>query len=588
MLRYCLTFATVALSLVTTSLAQTLPLPWRTTNSISASEFVRQIKFLPAQEREDLIASEILKGNIPSTLREFYPLTITNISGEKTDVATIFVARDYLSVGTDEEHFYSPLTPATAQRIADALDCSLPTRKMVNTIYATAEIKLAPQPIPPSRAMTTVPVFAAHNEIIRTQLVALGKFPSSNALLAGHKKDVVISAKLGLLTNKVAIYGWHRTNGTPIQPLYTGHSADWADYSHGIRLVAQHMILNGQHTTVASVLANAQHAELLSDEGAFTQSRYPTNIIATTNKPSRASTNSFGERISTLTLAPKVKVEINSPSATEFASDKPVLLVLFALPNGNSIAQTVGKKLSPGDDWHYNIQHIGAQTRFLRAVLTNRTVVIAYLEAEMKSWPEWRKKFGDAVIPDIVAAVKQQFPISRLELVLTGHSGGGSFTFGYLNALDTIPADVKRIAFLDSNYAYETTNHFDKFNSWLKSSDENALCVLAYHDSIALLNGKTFVSERGGTWGRSHSMLEDFEKQFALASRTNTAGLETHIALNGRVQFLLKQNPEKKILHTIQVERNGFIHAMLTSTHLENIGYEYLGDRAYSQWIQAE
>ena len=112
--------------------------------------------------------------------------------------------------------------------------------------------------------------------------------------------------------------------------------------------------------------------------------------------------------------------------------------------------------------------------------------------------------------------------------------------------------------------------------------------MLAYHDSIALLNGKTFVSERGGTWGRSHSMLEDFEKQFALASRTNTAGLETHIALNGRVQFLLKQNPEKKILHTIQVERNGFIHAMLTSTHLENIGYEYLGDRAYSQWIQAE
>jgi len=57
-------------------------------------------------------------------------------------------------------------------------------------------------------------------------------------------------------------------------------------------------------------------------------------------------------------------------------------------------------------------------------------------------------------------------------------------------------------------------------------------------------------------------------------------------ALNGRVQFFLKENPDHKVLHTAQVELNGFIHAMLTGTPRENHGYDYLGPRAYGQWIQ--
>jgi hypothetical protein len=112
--------------------------------------------------------------------------------------------------------------------------------------------------------------------------------------------------------------------------------------------------------------------------------------------------------------------------------------------------------------------------------------------------------------------------------------------------------------------------------------------VLAYHDSIALLNGKTFVSERGGTWGRSHAMLADLRREFSFHSRTNNAGLQRHVAADGRIQFLLKENPERKILHTVQVDRNGFILAMLTGTPGENHGYEYFGERAYSQWIQED
>jgi hypothetical protein len=77
-------------------------------------------------------------------------------------------------------------------------------------------------------------------------------------------------------------------------------------------------------------------------------------------------------------------------------------------------------------------------------------------------------------------------------------------------------------------------------------------------------------------------------RRFEFSSRTNSAGLETYSALRGRVQFLLKENPGHEVLHTVQVERNGFIHAMVAGTEAEGEGYEYFGPRAYTRWIVDE
>jgi hypothetical protein len=170
-------------------------------------------------------------------------------------------------------------------------------------------------------------------------------------------------------------------------------------------------------------------------------------------------------------------------------------------------------------------------------------------------------------------------------VVLTSHSGGGSLIFGWLNASKQIPDDVERIAFLDSDYAYNPTNHADKIRNWLAASPEHRLCVLAYQDYLALLNGKTFVSENGGTWGRSRAMLADLKTQFDFTSVTN-GGLERYASTNGQIEFLLMENPEKKIFHTVQVERNGFIEAMLSCTPDAGQGYIYFGERAYTNWIQ--
>jgi hypothetical protein len=579
--------------------AQTLPFPSRPANAPAGSEFARQINSLDLNGREREIFSQVMAGNVPNFLRKLCPVEVSNVADGRTNRATFYAAPDYLAIGSDEDYFLMPISPNTAQRIADAWGCSLPTRKMVNDIYRAAEVKLTPVPMTPGPAMTTMPVFSNHNAIVRAQRAAQSPAHPLGALVAGHQKDVVISAGLATAPGKVAIYGWHQTNGAPIQPLYLKHAAFWVDYSQCTRLVQQKMSVDGVTKTVAEVLADASLADLLSDEGTVVVSRYSTNALppipskaALTNAAHPTFPGGFaesgylGERTASFTLEPEVKVHINVPAQAAFAAGKKVLLVFYTLPNGNTTEQTIGKTLKPGDDWHYDIQHIGAQTRFLRELLPDRTIVVVYLEAGLKSWPAWRQQHGDKLIPGIVASVRKIFAGSDIETVIAGHSGGGSFIFGYLNAVEEIPDDVVRIAFLDSNYAYDKAlGHEEKLAQWLRAANPHFLCVLAYNDAIALLNGKSFVSAAGGTWGKSHTMLKDMAEDFSITCQTD-AEFERASALSGRLQFILKENPEKKIFHTVQVERNGFIHCLLSGTDKEGKGYEYFGERAYTKWIQ--
>jgi len=580
-------------------------------------------------EREVEIYKEISAGNVPSFLRRLCPVTVTNVFEDNTNRATYFVTPDYLAIGSDDDYFLTAMSPNTAQRIADLTGCTLPTRKIVNDIYRAADLKLEPTPIPPGPAMTTVAVFSNHNAIVWTQRMTRVKEQSLGALTAGHQKDVVLSGALPTARGKVAIYGWHKTNGAPIQPLYLGHTASWVDYSQCIRLVQQKFIVNGETKQMSEVLADPVLSVLLSDEGTLSDVRYATDLPA--ELPAKGTpvargaedvstnaigvrgfsgfkeTGAFGERAASFRFEPEVAIEINAPSSAAGQGRSP-LLVFYALPNGNTIEQTIGRALQAGDDWRFDIQHIGAQTRYLRELLPQRMIFVAYLQANQKSWPAWRKKHEDSLLPKVLGAVSNivatellarstdtnvpgssdiaRDVLAPMEIVLTGHSGGGSLMFGYINAVERIPDYLRRIAFLDSNYGYDRAlGHREKLTNWLKARQDHYLCVLAYNDAIALLDGKPFVSAAGGTWGRSHAMLEDLEAEFKFASRTNAA-LEHYTGLGSQIKFVLKQNPERKIYHTLQVERNGFIHSMVCGTTNEERGYTYFGERAYGRWIK--
>jgi len=295
---------------------------------------------------------------------------------------------------------------------------------------------------------------------------------------------------------------------------------------------------------------------------------------------------SFGEQQMVIENSPSgTRMLINAPD-NGFEKGKKVLLIFYALPNGNTIEQTFGKKLHEGDDWHFNIQHIGAQTRFLRSVIKDQILVVAYLENTQKSWPQWKANTPEyeKQVKKMVDDVKEIFASWQPKVVLNGHSGGGRFIFSYLDAVNEIPKDVVRIAFLDSDYGYEDSIYGPKLERWLKTGNDKFLCALAYNDSVVVYNGKPLVSPTGGTWHRTKMMQKYLSKQFPFKNQQNDSLIWNH-SKRKRIEIILKPNPDKKIFHTVQVERNGFIHSILSGAKLEQKNYTYFGERAYSNFI---
>ena len=278
-----------------------------------------------------------------------------------------------------------------------------------------------------------------------------------------------------------------------------------------------------------------------------------------------------------------IKVTIDMPA--EFSSHKNSIITFFALPNGNSTEQTMGKKMQPGDDWHFDIQHIRAQTKFIRQQMPTKNFVVIYLENNYKSWPLWKQKHPEfkKEIPHLVDSLGGLIKAKRKIIYLNGHSGGGSFIFGYLAGVEKIPASVKRISFLDSDYGYDSS-YYPKFKNWLQQVKGASLNVFAYNDSIALYNGKPVVSATGGTWYRSHLLLLHLQNDFSF-TKNSTDSLVIYKNDNNRVQFFFKVNLNKGIYHTQQVELNGFIHSVLCGTKQDSGKYGYYSARAYSDFI---
>lgn len=260
------------------SYAQTLKLPVRKANALSGTAFARLIadSSLSLAAREKIIYKAIKKGNIPGFLRKIVEIRKELTVNETKYILLFYTLPDYLAIGSDTDFFYIPMTPVLAQRIANRLHCSLPTKKMVDLIYERATLKLVPLPIPPTAAMVTVPVFEQHNQMVREQLKAHTSAHQQGALTAGNKKDIIISNTIYTeKTPKVVIYGWHQLNGKAIQPVYNKHTHTWADYSHGVRLIQQSIWLNGKKTSLSAVLADKELHVLLSDEGQIERPFYP-------------------------------------------------------------------------------------------------------------------------------------------------------------------------------------------------------------------------------------------------------------------------------------------------------------------------
>jgi hypothetical protein len=248
----------------------TAKIPPRSPRSPRGASFIESIEHLPPAEREAAIVAEILSGNIPSFLRTLVPVLVTGTLDQSRPgpaSATLCVMPDYLAVGSDEDFVHTPMNLRSSTKIARELGFILPTGKIVDAIHEQAAYKFSPQPLTPGPQMILPDYFLAHENRIRAQRLEDGA--PIDVLVAGHKKDVVLTNLLNERRGRIAIYGWHYRDGTPIQPLSTAHNASYEDYSHGIRLVSQVLTIDGRPYSAYDVLQDDRRAALLSSEGAI-------------------------------------------------------------------------------------------------------------------------------------------------------------------------------------------------------------------------------------------------------------------------------------------------------------------------------
>lgn len=245
---------------------------WKNTQdeAFTGAAFYTQAAAYGFQQRDSLAIEWLLAGRVPSFLSGFVKVytRITDSATGNTIRAHYFVSPDYVALGHDRDWARIPLTPMAAQKLADSLGCFLPTRKMVDDIYRQAKVRL--EPIPMFAFRDSTPTMYQHHLMIE------GQRQGKKGLMAGHKKDVVLSDKLkhDAMPRRVAIYGWHRPDCKPVQPLYAGH-ADWyVDYSHGIRLIQQTIFVDGRPMHFSDVLKHPVFRRLLCDEAYCDVYRY--------------------------------------------------------------------------------------------------------------------------------------------------------------------------------------------------------------------------------------------------------------------------------------------------------------------------
>lgn len=233
--------------------------PERDTDALKGSEFIARTTGISYAARQRKAVDELLNGNLPHALRTLAPVSFVN---DKGDSLTVWVTKDYLSIGSDDDFVRMPLTLPSAQAIAGAFGMYLPTARLVDAIYAQADVQLTPQPMTPGPDMRSNDYYMRHQQLIEEQM----ENKARRGLIAGHKKDVVVTTRMLTNSGSVPIYGWHRGEGDPIQPLSLVHHAHYADYSHGLRLLHPVAHLNRDSVPMKDLFADPEWKSFITRE----------------------------------------------------------------------------------------------------------------------------------------------------------------------------------------------------------------------------------------------------------------------------------------------------------------------------------
>lgn len=241
------------------------------------------------EQREEMIWAEIERGNHPSFARAFAPVTLSDGKGR---TATFQVTVDCFAVGTEDDWLRVPLSAYMAQKLADRFECALPTNKIVFEAYRQAKIPLVAhllecQAVGGGRWQRSTFACRLHDDILQGRVPckrgqplpeAFGRLdprlgghdgrcslpagPHPGVLVAGHLKEVVINGED--LSKTLGFAGFFPANRRPLQSGVGGpHGPGYADYSHGVRLVARHVELDGRTVDYEDVVTDPANADLV-------------------------------------------------------------------------------------------------------------------------------------------------------------------------------------------------------------------------------------------------------------------------------------------------------------------------------------
>lgn len=238
---------------------------------MKATAFLEMLGKSDGSTREMMVASALSANHLPSFLWNLAPVTVSTVVGKEAFTLTYKVMPDYLAVGEDDDYMHFPISPVTANPFMDDHGFSFPTKEMVDDIWQNADIRIAPvgwdtlyknEKQKFNRGSTRC--YQDHSE--RIQVITRHSGLPPTALRAGHKKDVVLTNRLLDPSNKgnVAIYGWFNPDGSPIQGLNTtSHVVSYVDYSHGLRMVSNKCVLNGENTTLQAIWSDPELCVLI-------------------------------------------------------------------------------------------------------------------------------------------------------------------------------------------------------------------------------------------------------------------------------------------------------------------------------------
>lgn len=192
-----------------------------------------------------------------------------------TDGAHTAVLRtktDVFSLGEPGDILRMPLTPGTAQRIANLHGYLLSTPWLAYQRWRAAKVKLPPTNMVPNKG-------AVLSQWLNHSRVLDGQIAGRDGLVSGDKKTVVVSN--AYLPGKVIIFGWYlpygpdvfddgrpmgSPNRQPMQPLSNVHGEMYIDYSHGIEFWHPIAVVDGKEMNLADLMVDPQLCGLVSRE----------------------------------------------------------------------------------------------------------------------------------------------------------------------------------------------------------------------------------------------------------------------------------------------------------------------------------